>query len=139
MAQWASAATGILEPPERLLALLEHAVIDRHRCIVWLATTSLASRDTRFVPEIAHIFDAWRSEVMDALQAGVHDGSFDPVIVIDDIADVIVVSIDGLMTGIAVGLDGFEIGRIRQVLRSLSGALLRVSAWTDESQPPVDV
>lgn len=124
VAEWATYASGIEDPAARMTSLLEHAVTDRERCTVWLATTSVASRNDQFLPDVVRTYEAWRSHLTDVIEAGCSEETFHPSTGIDEIVDSIICVIDGLMTAVAIDLDGYTHERNTRILRRIAGALL---------------
>lgn len=107
VAEWSEIASDVDDPLEKLSLLLGHAIEDRVRCILWRATTSVASRNEQYVPDVGRIYDAWRHKLADVLEAGRTAGIFRPTGPVDEIVNVIICAIDGLMTGVARELDGY--------------------------------
>ncbi|MFE7423474.1 TetR/AcrR family transcriptional regulator [Rhodococcus sp. NPDC057529] len=125
--EWATFANDIDDPATKMVSLLEHAITDRERCTVWLATTSVASRNAQFLPDVARIYDAWRAKLSDVIEAGAHDGTFHPTAPVAEVSDGIIGAIDGLMTAVAVDLPGYTPERNARILRHIAGVLLGTS------------
>ncbi|MBY4575465.1 hypothetical protein ACN94_18035 [Gordonia paraffinivorans] len=135
VAEWATFAREMDDPTEQLVTLLNHAIKDRERCTVWLATTSFTSRNPQFLPDLSRIYDAWRATLVEVIETGERDGVFHPTGAVEDVADGIICVIDGLMTAVAIDLDGYTRERNDRMLRHMSGLLLGVSleeAWLVE-------
>ncbi|MET3165394.1 UNVERIFIED_ORG: AcrR family transcriptional regulator [Arthrobacter sp. UYEF10] len=124
VAEWSEVASDVDDPLEKLSLLLEHAIEDRARCIMWLATTSVASRNEQYLPDVGRIYDAWRHKLADVLEAGRMAGVFRPTGPVDEIVEVIICAIDRLMAGVAIELDGYTPERNARLLRNLAGLLL---------------
>ena len=124
VAEWANFASDIDDPTTKMLSLLEHAITDRERCTVWLATTSVASRNEQFLPDVARIYDAWREKLTDVIESGTKEGIFDPAAPIDEVVDGIICVIDGLMTAVAVDLNGYTHERNTRMLRRITESLI---------------
>ncbi|MFC9556940.1 TetR/AcrR family transcriptional regulator [Rhodococcus sp. NPDC056960] len=122
--EWATFANDIDDPTAKMVSLLEHAITDRERCTVWLATTSVASRNEQFIPDVARIYEAWRAKLTDVIEAGRRDGTFHPTAPVDEAADGIISTIDGLMSAVAVGLPDYTPERNTRMLRHIAGLLL---------------
>lgn len=127
VAEWSKVASDVDDPLIRLSLLLDHAIADRRRCLIWLATTSVASRNEQYLPDVARIYDAWRHKLADVIEAGTISGVFSPSGPVDDIVDVIICALDGLMTGVAVELEGYTAARSSRLLRDLAGLLLNAA------------
>jgi AcrR family transcriptional regulator len=133
--EWATFADDIDDPVTKMVSLLEHAITDRERCTVWLATTSVASRNEQFVPDVARTYAAWRAKLIEVIEAGQRDGMFRPTAPIDEIADGIICTIDGLMTAVAIDLTGYTHVRNTRMLRHVAGLLLGTTLDTEHARP----
>ncbi|WP_179220230.1 TetR/AcrR family transcriptional regulator [Rhodococcus sp. NCIMB 12038] len=122
--EWATFANDIDDPATKMVSLLEHAITDRERCTVWLATTSVASRNEQFIPDVARIYAAWRAKLVEVIDAGRRDGVFHPTASADEVADGIICAIDGLMTAVAIALTDYTPERNTRMLRHVTGLLL---------------
>jgi TetR/AcrR family transcriptional repressor of bet genes len=123
--QWTPLANGHERAPEKLTALLEGALNDRHRCVVWLETCAAASRHPELVPDVQRTQEAWRAAMRAAIQAGVADKDFKPTIPAEDIVALLVSLIDGLMLATATEpSDPAEQERRVQLLREAAQRLL---------------
>ena len=127
VAEWATFANDIDDPATKIISLLEHAITDRKRCTVWLATVSVASRNAQYLPDVSRIYDAWRVKLADVIHAGQRDGVFHPTAPVDEVADGIICVIDGLMTTVAIDLAGYTRERNMRILRHITGLMLGTS------------
>ena len=100
--QWSKLAVDEASAPDKVKALLEGAISDRHRCVVWLETCAAATRHPDLLPHVQNTLAAWRSALRTAIEQGVESGEFEQVIPADEVADVLVSLIDGLMVAAAV-------------------------------------
>jgi len=132
-AEWSHVADGIDDPSARMISLLEHAVAERERCLIWLATLSLASRQQQYLLSVSLTYDTWRATLTEVIESGVSAGVFAPTAAVRDVADAIICVIDGLMTTVAVDLNGYTAERNSRLLRHTAGLLLASSF--DEAQP----
>jgi AcrR family transcriptional regulator len=126
-AEWAHFAEDIDDPRTKMISLLEHAVADRERCLVWLATLSLASRHEQYLPDVSRNYAAWRLKLTEVIGAGERGGVFRPTVPVDEVADGIICVIDGLMTAVAINLGGYTPERNTRILRHTAGLLLGAS------------
>jgi AcrR family transcriptional regulator len=130
-AEWAHFADDIADPVTKMISLLEHAVADRERCVVWLATLSLASRHEQFLPDVSGTYAAWRVKLTEVIGAGERGGVFRPTAPVDEVADGIICVIDGLMAAVAINLGGYTDERNTRILRHTAGLLLGASLDDD--------
>ena len=130
-AEWAHFADDIDDPLTKMISLLEHAVADRERCVVWLTTLSLASRHDQYLPDVSRNYAAWRVKLTEVIGAGVRGGVFRPKAPVDEVADGIICVIDGLMATVAINLDGYTPERNTRILRHTAGLLLGASLDDD--------
>jgi len=124
VSEWATFAADIDDPATKMVSLLEHAITDRERCTVWLATVSVASRNQQYLPDITRIYSAWRAKLTEVIDSGQRDGMFHPTAPIDEVADGIICAIDGLMAAVAVDLADYTYERNTRMLRHIAGLLL---------------
>jgi AcrR family transcriptional regulator len=127
VAEWAEVAAEIEDTREQLLVLLDHAVTDRRRCVVWLATVSVASRNEQYLPDVERIYGAWRDRIASVIESGSLEGIFVPTMPVDAVVDTIICLIDGLMTGVGIDLPGYTPDRNSHLLRHVTGLLLRTT------------
>jgi AcrR family transcriptional regulator len=100
--QWADLSSGHSTAPAKVSALLEGAISDRHRCIIWLETCAAATRHADLLPNVQRTLESWRRALSDAIEQGIATGEFTEVIPANQVADVLVSLIDGLMVAAAV-------------------------------------
>ena len=100
--QWSQLAVDHASPSDKVKALLEGAISNRHRCVVWLETCAAATRHPDLLPHVQSTLTAWRSALSKAIEQGAASGEFEQVIPADEVADVLVSLIDGLMVAAAV-------------------------------------
>jgi AcrR family transcriptional regulator len=124
VAEWATFAFEMDDPVAKLVSLLDHAVTDRERCTVWLATTSVASRNEQFIPDVSRIYDAWREKLSEVIESGCGTGVFRLTAPIDEVCDGIICVIDGLMIAVAIDLAGYTHDRNARILRHIAGSLV---------------
>lgn len=137
--QWTRLANGHEQAREKLTALLEGALNDRHRCVIWLETCAAASRHTELIPDVQRTQDAWRAVMRTAIQAGVADKDFNPAIPVEDIVNLLVSLIDGLMLATATepSVPGDREHRVK-LLRDAAQRLLREGEGRPHSKPESD-
>ncbi len=131
--EWAELATGVSDPIERIRVLLSGSVTEQHRCKIWLETCAASTRYPDLVPMVKGIYVAWRKSFMEALETGVANGSFHPVKPLDEILDMIMLVIDGLMVAVAVDVFDFPTEYSGTFLQDEAGRLLQY----DFGPPPV--
>lgn len=113
--QWTRLGNGPLGAGERLAALLDGSISDRHRCVVWLETCAASTRHPELRPDVEHTQNAWRAAMRAVVDDGVAAGEFVPTIPVEDVVVLIVGLIDGLMlaTATEAGDDVVQGHRIR--------------------------
>jgi len=126
--QWAQLTHGHDRARDKLLALLEGAVSDRHRCVIWLETCAAASRHSELMPDVQRTQDAWREAMRDVVEGGVAEGDFRPSVPVEDIVRLLVSLIDGLMLDTATGPSDAAAREHRvQLLREAAERLCRMA------------
>nr|WP_296770828.1 TetR/AcrR family transcriptional regulator [Rhodococcus sp. (in: high G+C Gram-positive bacteria)] len=125
--EWATIAAHVEDPTTKLVTLLEHAVDDRQRCTIWLATTSAASRDERYRQDVEINYRSWRAQLIEVIELGYERDHFAATGVdVIEIVDTILSVIDGLMAAVAMNLDTYTPERNTRMLRRVAGLLLGV-------------
>jgi hypothetical protein len=123
--QWAHLTDGHERARDKLTALLEGALVDRHRCVVWLETCAAASRHPELMPDVQRTQDAWREAMRDVILGGVAAEDFKPSVPVEDIVRLLVSLIDGLMLDTATEVsDPSETEYRGQLLREAAQRLL---------------
>lgn len=126
--QWAQLTDGHERARDKLTALLEGALADRHRCVVWLETCAAASRHPELMPDVQRTQDAWREAMRDVILGGVAEEDFTPSVPVEDIVRLLVSLIDGLMLDTATEVsDPAEQEYRVQLLREAAQRLLRTA------------
>ncbi len=74
--QWTKQLDGVDDNRERLRLLLSGALSSRERCIVWTESCAAASRHDFLQPLVSDTNNAWRSWVVETIERGVADGTF---------------------------------------------------------------
>lgn len=130
--QWKQLASGHECARKQLTALLEGAINDRRRCAVWLETCAAATRHPDLLPDVQLTQDAWRGALCAAVEEGVARRVFSPVIPVNDIVDLLVSLIDGLMLAVATDAVQQETQDYPvQLLREAAQCLLRMDEASD--------
>jgi len=105
--EWSSLVAEVADPVERTRRLLQGSLSDRARCQAWMETCAASTRHPELVPMITRIYQAWREALGAALQAGIDDGAFEPVVPFEQVLDTLMAMIDGLM--VAVGMQVYQV------------------------------
>ncbi|WP_165550059.1 TetR/AcrR family transcriptional regulator [Kribbella speibonae] len=102
--QWKKLGENKLSPADRLMALIEGAIGDHHRCVMWIETCAAATRHPELRPGVRATQNAWRDIILDAVSAGMRDGTLNPVLPSDQTAELLIRLIDGFMLDDAAGV-----------------------------------
>ncbi len=128
---WTDSGNRHSDPGRRLGALLDQAVADDHRCLMWIQTCAAASRHPQLRPDVVLTQNAWREGLNAVITDGVAHQTWTPQLTVAQIVDVLVPTIDGLMleaaTGSAAEKNGGRPHR-SEVLRNVASSLLRVTS-----------
>lgn len=100
--QWSQLGGDKSEPREQLMALLEGAVSNRHRCIVWIETCAAATRHPELQEDVEMTQSAWRVRLREVIEAGSSAGDFSPYISTEEAVSLLVNLIDGMMLSVAI-------------------------------------
>lgn len=124
--QWTQLASGRRTARDKVTALLEGSISDRHRCVIWLETCAAATRHTDLLPDVHRTQESWRSALSDAIELGIATDEFTEMIPVNEAVDVLVSLIDGLMVAAAVDTANEASQEYRvQILRDAAQRLLR--------------
>ena len=95
--QWVRLATGAANTGEKITGLLEGAISDPHRCVIWLETCAASTRHPELRSDVQLTQQAWREAIQAAIDEGLATGEFAPVVPTDDLVLLLISLIDGLM------------------------------------------
>ena len=95
--QWVSLAAGAATAGDKLTGLLEGAISDPHRGVIWLETCAASTRHPELRPDVRRTQQAWRHAIRAAIDEGLATGEFAPVVPTDDLVLLLISLIDGLM------------------------------------------
>lgn len=125
--QWVRLAADATNASDKLTALLEGSIDDRHRCVVWLETCAASTRHPDLRRDVRLTQDAWREAIRAAIDEGVGSGEFRPIVPAQDLVALLVSLIDGLMLASVTedGDDASQAERIR-LLRETAQRLLGI-------------
>ncbi len=124
--QWTQLAAGVSSPADQLRSLIEGAIGDRHRCVIWIETCAAATRHPELLPDVRRTQDAWHQAITNALRAGVQDGSLRMTLSPDDTAEILIRIIDGFILDAAVDTaDTSDDGRRLNLLQAAAERILR--------------
>ncbi|NKX53104.1 TetR/AcrR family transcriptional regulator [Arthrobacter mobilis] len=98
---WQQLALRKQDPSAKVRALLEGAVTNHEHCTVWLESCAAASRHKEVQPVVASTNNTWRDALMAAITEGVAAGDFEPAAPVEQIVDIFVALIDGLILAVA--------------------------------------
>ena len=125
---WATVADGIDDPNERLGVLLEQAIADRERCVLWVETCAVSARNPKMHDDMELIYSAWREAFIATIHAGLESGDFVTTDQPARIADTLIALIDGCMTALAIELVDFDQAYVRRMLRESADRLLAANS-----------
>ncbi|MFT4167087.1 MAG: TetR family transcriptional regulator C-terminal domain-containing protein [Microlunatus sp.] len=127
--QWVGLATSATSAGDKLAALLDGAISDPHRCVIWLETCAASSRHPELRRDVQLTQDTWRETIGAIVDEGLAAGEFVPVVPVEDLVVLLVSLIDGLMLATVTQSadEGGQTERTR-LLRQTAGRLLGLSA-----------
>lgn len=124
--QWSQAAEGASSADVKLRSLIEGAVGDHHRCVIWIEMCAAATRHPELLPDVRRTQDAWHRAITDVLSDGTRDGSFSTSLSPDDTAELLIRIIDGFILDAAVDTEGTAAeGRRLRLLKKAADGILR--------------
>ncbi|MET1036174.1 MAG: TetR/AcrR family transcriptional regulator [Arthrobacter sp.] len=101
LANWTAQLDGVEDSQTRLRLLLAGALSSRERCILWTESCAAASRHDFLQPLVSQTNDEWRRWVLETLERGRVDGTFNLHASAPDTARILVALVDGLMVAVA--------------------------------------
>lgn len=127
--QWTELAAGAASPAERVRALVEGAIGDRHRSVIWIEMCAAATRHPELLPGVRRTQAAWHDAITGALADGARDGSLATGMPPGDTAELLIRVIDGFLLDTAVEpADAPAADRRRAQLKEAAGRILG-TAW----------
>lgn len=123
--QWAGLAAGGASAVDKISALLEGAVNDPHRCVIWLETCAASSRHPELRRDVQLTQDTWRETIRVIVDEGLAAGEFTPIVPAEDLVALLVSLIDGLMLAtVTEGADEDGQAERTRLLHQTAGRLL---------------
>lgn len=118
-----SIGPGDADPWRRIETLIERAFSEPflHRSRIWIEFLSIA-REEPFRQQLAAFQDAWRRPFREAIDEGIANGVFRPLLPVDALVDQLLMGIDGAEVAMVLGSVG--IGRERLLATQLATARL---------------
>lgn len=132
VATWEELGTRDDHAARQLYALLEGAISDRHRCIVWVETCAAATRHPELRGEVLRTQAAWHAGLRRVIEAGIDRGELESQRPVADTVDILVNLIDGLMLEVATAEseEPVALGKAR-LLREAGAQLLGLKTSED--------
>jgi AcrR family transcriptional regulator len=115
------------DPWSRIVALVDALVEDadlRRHCITWTQYCVVASREPALRAGVQRVGREWRQHLEAAIADGVQAGTFQPVLRIDEVLDVLLSQVDGCELMIASGMQPMDGPRLRHLFLSTAALLL---------------
>jgi AcrR family transcriptional regulator len=114
---WLAATSAEGDPWTRLASLLDASLAEPllWRSRIWVEFCAMA-RDEELRAKLGSFYDAWRPPFLDAIEGGIAAGIFHPSMAASDIADMLIMQVDGAEVAIALGAVGATPERLRRVL-----------------------
>ena len=123
--QWSRLAQGRHTATDKLMALLEGSISNRHRCIIWIETCAAATRHPDLLADVQRTQDLWRHTLAQTISEGLTSGEFVENVPAVEVSDLLVNLIDGLILSAAVDAEGSSRQEYRvQLLRDAAQRLL---------------
>ncbi|MEU6459768.1 helix-turn-helix domain-containing protein [Streptomyces sp. NPDC047065] len=123
--QWSELARADLSPADRIRSLIEGAIGDHHRCVIWIETCAAATRHPELLNDVHRTQEAWQRAITDALTDAVRDDSVPAHGSPGETAELLIRLIDGFILDAAVGTtDTAEAERRLILLKDAAARLL---------------
>lgn len=123
---WGNVAASRSDAWGKVEALIENGV-DPARIAdsapIYLEFCAESSRDAELRESMAASYEEWRAPTRAAIEQGVKDGSFHPVLPAEDIVNVLAMTLDGAEIAVTIGATN-DPARIQEALRRAAAALL---------------
>lgn len=99
----------------------------RARCLLWVEFVAASRHDEQLRKLVAEVWAAWRGPIREAVQQGVTEGSFTPVVPIDSAVTTLLALIDGGEVAVALQVEGVGDRGIAAELKAAAAALLGIA------------
>lgn len=109
----------------RTIALLASVPSLDDQARLWLESSNMVMQYPQLSSLLQRVYDAWRDHLGAAIEAGVADGSLDPVSSVDEVVAIILAFIDGYEFEIATGLADGDPAVLERRALTLAAALVR--------------
>ncbi|MFC9488655.1 TetR/AcrR family transcriptional regulator [Streptomyces hydrogenans] len=127
--QWRELARSAASPAAQVRALIEGAIGDHHRCVIWIETCAAATRHPELLGDVRSTQEAWHSAITEALTDAVQDGSVPADVSPGATAELLIRLIDGFMLDAAVGTASATDAEQRLALLKESAARILGGGW----------
>lgn len=132
--EWAQLASGHACARDKVRALLEGAINDRHRCVIWIETCAAATRHPALLPDVQRTQQAWQQALHGAIDEGIARREFRVEGPVGETVDVLISLIDGLMLASAVEATGDDRLQYRVLLLHRAVQMLLGAEEADPAQ-----
>lgn len=123
--QWTELAGSAASPAGKVRALIDGAIGDQHRSVIWIEMCAAATRHPELLPDVHRTQAAWQRALTQALTDGVRDGSLPHTMSPEVTAELLIRLIDGFLLDTAVGTGApAATARRLDLLREAAGRIL---------------
>lgn len=126
------------DPWRRLTALIEQVAAGpdgERRCAAWLDLCASAARDPRIRASLVRVTQEWRRHLTETIRDGVAAGIFTSVLDQDELANVLMATIDGCEMSVGSGAGVVDAPGARRILLHLAETLTGVDSSRAEIAP----
>ncbi len=125
--RWRDTASTEDDPWRRIVALIDELADDvdlRAHCIRWTEFCVIAARRPQLAREVQRVYDLWRDDLTEAIEAGVQSGLFALKLPLPDTLDLLLTAVDGFELELAAGITDLDGRRLREVLLNTARLVL---------------
>jgi AcrR family transcriptional regulator len=123
---WGAVAASQTDPWRKIQALIDNGVdVERiaDSATIYFEFCAASSRDPELRRSIAASYDEWRSPTRAAIEQGIRDGSFHPLLPTEEIVNTLAMTLDGAEIAVTIGA-AQPPARLRETLREVAATLL---------------
>jgi AcrR family transcriptional regulator len=123
---WGAVAASQTDPWKKIEALIDNGVnLERiaDSATIYFEFCAESSRDPELRRSIAASYDEWRSPTRAAIEQGIRDGSFHPLMPTEEIVNTLAMTLDGAEIAVTIGV-AQPAERLRESLCKVAATLL---------------
>jgi AcrR family transcriptional regulator len=134
---WGAVAASQTDPWRKIEALIDNGVdVERiaDSATIYFEFCAASSRDADLRGSIAASYDEWRSPTRAAIEQGIREGSFRPLLPTEEIVNTLAMTLDGAEIAVTIGA-AQPAARLRETMRVVAATLLGYDGGVGSGKP----